>query len=227
MSLVKGKNINSSEISFSTPKTLDNGAKLVYVNYKGGRFNIQTPWMTMPWKMGVFTDGEYPKYSIDMSFKGMESDPELQEFHDKFQALEAKIIEGGVENSLPWFKKKSASKEVVEAIFNPIITNALLDSLKIKDNKTNIIVQKKAINLVVLIFVTDGNQSLIVVDERELIDELNVDIAAERTPAITIPLNPTGIKLFNIKVTSLSFSICMKQSVAIYIREPINKKIRN
>ena len=42
MSLVKGKNIDTSKV-FSTPRTLDNGAKLVYVNYDGGRFSIQTP----------------------------------------------------------------------------------------------------------------------------------------------------------------------------------------
>ena len=73
----------------------------------------------MPWKMGAFTDGEYPEHSIDVSFKGMESDPELKAFHDKFIELEGKIIDAGVENSIPWFKKKSASREVVEAIFGP------------------------------------------------------------------------------------------------------------
>ena len=36
------------------------------------------------------------------------------------------------------------------------------------------------------------NQSVTVDEARELIDELNVDIAADKTPANNIPLMPTG-----------------------------------
>jgi hypothetical protein len=121
MSLVKGKNIDTSGISFSVPRTLDNGAKLVYVNYNQGRFSVQTPWMSMPWKMGAFTDGEYPKYSIDLSFKGMEEGSDLQLFHDKMKEVEQKIIDGGCENSVAWFKKNIKSRDGVVEKFNPVI----------------------------------------------------------------------------------------------------------
>ena len=118
---IKGKNINVSKLAFSQPRVLDNGAKLVYMNYDGGRLSVQSPWMTLPWKMGVYTEGEYPKYSIDLSFKGMENDPDLQAFHDRLQDVETKIIDAGFENSVSWFKKKKSTREVVEAIFNPIL----------------------------------------------------------------------------------------------------------
>ena len=121
MSLVKGKNIDTSVVTFSQPRTLDNGAKLVYVNYNGGRFTIQTPWMSMPWKMGAFTDGEFPKYSIDLSFKGMDESPDLKGFHDKMKEVEQAIIDAGLENSVPWFKKKISSRDGVVEKFNPII----------------------------------------------------------------------------------------------------------
>jgi hypothetical protein len=121
MSLVKGKNINASAISFSVPKSLDNGAKLVYVNYNQGRFSVQTPWMSMPWKLGAFTEGEYPKYSIDLSFKGMEEGSDLQMFHDKMKEVEQKIIDGGCENSVSWFKKNIKSRDGVVEKFNPVI----------------------------------------------------------------------------------------------------------
>jgi len=121
MSLVKGKNIDTSAISFAVPRTLDNGAKLVYVNYNQGRFSVQTPWMSMPWKMGAFTDGEYPKYSIDLSFKGMEEGNDLQLFHDKMKEVEQKIIDGGFENSVAWFKKNIKSRDGVVEKFNPVI----------------------------------------------------------------------------------------------------------
>ena len=118
---IKGKNIDVSKLAFSQPRVLDNGAKLVYMNYDGGRLSVQTPWMSLPWKMGVYTEGEYPKYSIDLSFKGMENDPDLQAFHDKLQEVETQIIDAGFENSVSWFKKKKSTREVVEAIFNPIL----------------------------------------------------------------------------------------------------------
>ena len=118
---IKGKNIDVSKVAFSQPRVLDNGAKLVYMNYDGGRLSIQTPWMSLPWKMGVYTEGEYPKYSVDLSFKGMENDPDLQAFHDKLQEVETQIIDAGFENSVSWFKKKKSTREVVEAIFNPIL----------------------------------------------------------------------------------------------------------
>ena len=119
--LIKGKNIDISKLAFSQPRVLDNGAKLVYMNYDGGRLSVQSPWMTLPWKMGVYTEGEYPKYSIDLSFKGMENDPDLQAFHDKLQEVEEKIVDAGFDNSVSWFKKKKTTREVVEAIFNPIL----------------------------------------------------------------------------------------------------------
>lgn len=122
MSLIKAKNIDISKVSFSTPRPLDNGAKLVYVNYNDGRFTIQTPWMTMPWKMGVYTESEYPKYSIDMSFRGMDENPDMKAFHDKFKELEQTIIDGGHKNCASWLKKDpKTSREVIEALFNPML----------------------------------------------------------------------------------------------------------
>ena len=123
MSLVKGKNIDTSVVSFAVPRTLDNGAKLVYVNYNGGRFSVQTPWMSMPWKMGKYEEEKYPKYSLDLSFKGMDENPELKGFHDKLKDLEQRIIDGGFENKVSWLRldPKKTTRDVVDSKFNPII----------------------------------------------------------------------------------------------------------
>lgn len=119
--LIKGKRINPEKVGFSQPKILDNGAKLVYVNYSNSKFVVQTPWMNLPWDMNSYTEEKYPKYSITLSFKGMDESPELQSFHDRLLDVEQKIIDGGVENSVAWFKKKSQPREVCESIFTPII----------------------------------------------------------------------------------------------------------
>ena len=123
MALVKGKNVDVSKVSFSVPRPLDNGSKLVYVNYNGGRFNVQTPWMCLAWDMNCYTEGAYPKYSVELSFKGMDESEEMQMFHDNFIALEKKIVSGGVENGTSWLKlkKELCTEAVVSSKFGPII----------------------------------------------------------------------------------------------------------
>ena len=119
--VVKGKNIDASKVTFSAPKILDNGAKLVYVNYDGGRFTIQTPWMGLPWAMSSYTDDKYPKHSVTLSFRGMEENDEMQRFHDNMMAVEKAAVQAGVQNSVQWFKKKGLSEDVVSNLFNPIV----------------------------------------------------------------------------------------------------------
>ena len=58
--LVKGKNLNASKVTVSVSFVLDNGAKLVYCNYDNGRFNIQTPVMSLPWNISCYNEGPYP-----------------------------------------------------------------------------------------------------------------------------------------------------------------------
>ena len=123
MSIVKGKNIDVSQIKISQPKVLDNGAKLVYVNYGGGRFNIQTPWMEVPWDLSCYNEGPFPKYSCELSFKGMNEDAALKTFHDKMLEVEERLVEAGVENGTSWFKmpKNKINTEIISSKFGPIV----------------------------------------------------------------------------------------------------------
>ena len=127
MSLVKGKNVSMSAVTVSAAKSLDNGAKLVYVNYNKGRFNIQTPPMELAWDVNCYDEGPYPKYSCEVSFKGMDEDTkqgrELKGFHDKMVELEEKLIDEGVKNGSSWFKiaKGKVNKDVISSKFGPLV----------------------------------------------------------------------------------------------------------
>ena len=134
-SVVKGKNIEASKVTFSAPKVLDNGAKLVYMNYDGGRFTVQTPWMGMPWAMSSYTDDKYPKHSITLSFRGMDESPEMKRFHDNMMAVEKATIQAGVQNSVQWFKKKNLSEDVVSNLFNPIVRVSTDKNTGVPDGK--------------------------------------------------------------------------------------------
>ena len=60
------------------------------MNYNGGKFTVQTPWMDMPWQMSALTDDKYPTL-ITLSFRGMDDRPELQAFRQVAE-LKDKII---------------------------------------------------------------------------------------------------------------------------------------
>ena len=119
MSVVKGNKVNVSKLTFSDVKTNNNNGKSVYIN-NGGIFRIQTPVMTLPYDMSVY-DGDYPKYTIEVSFRDMEDNPKMQSFHDNMEALDELIINTAVKNSMPWFKKKKSNVEVMNALYNPIV----------------------------------------------------------------------------------------------------------
>lgn len=123
--LVKGKNIDIKKVTFSQPTSLDNGSRLVYVNYGGPKqqFCVQSPWMDLAWDLNCYDEGPYPKYSLELSFKGMDNDADLQGFHDKLISLEEKIIEGGLKNGRSWLQLNEdlCIPAVVKSKFSSIV----------------------------------------------------------------------------------------------------------
>ena len=89
------KNFDISKIKFSTIKTLDNGGKMIYLNYNGGinPFYVTTPEAEIIWDPNYFADdgkgpedsktGKYSMtFSMNQSMKGMD------EFKEKFLELD-------------------------------------------------------------------------------------------------------------------------------------------
>lgn len=118
--VIKGKNFDSSLISISDkPSIMDSGAKYVWVGYKSKNLIVQTPTMEVPFGLNIYDKGEYPKYSVELSFRGMDVDKSLSRFHDNLKSFDEKLIDEGVKNSMAWFKKKTANRDVISAMFNP------------------------------------------------------------------------------------------------------------
>jgi hypothetical protein len=120
--VIKGKNLDTTLITpADKPKQLDNGSKFVWVGYKNAKLSLQTPRMNVAFNMGVYDKGEYPKYSVELSFAGMDIDSGLQKFYDNMNAMDEYIIDEGVKNSMAWFKTKKTSRDVVEAKYSRMI----------------------------------------------------------------------------------------------------------
>jgi len=115
---------NVSKLTFSTPRVLDNGGKIIYVGYNGKPLQFQTPEMSAPFGVSkwVNNDGKSAdKYHIDLSFKGKDARKPLEQFFQGLQEFDKCLITSAMENSQTWFKKKYTSEDVVEALYTPSI----------------------------------------------------------------------------------------------------------
>ena len=122
MTTIKGKNLDTNLVTLADkPRQLDNGSKFVWAGYKGQKLAVQTPRMSVAFNMKPNTMGEYPKYSVELSFQGMDTDESLRKFHDNIEAMDNFMIDAGVKNSMAWFKQKKVSRDVIEAKYSTMI----------------------------------------------------------------------------------------------------------
>ena len=119
--VVQSSDFNTSNISFSQVKILDNGGKQAYLNYGGRSLTMQTASMAVPYGMSVFDKQGPVKYSVDLSFRGYEDkSSKVAAFYDAMTQLDEFMIDQGVKNSQAWFKNK-LTREVVEAFYTPVV----------------------------------------------------------------------------------------------------------
>ena len=124
---IKGKNLKSELITLpSKVQQMDlpdgkPGPKYLWVNYKNQPFEVQTPKMKVAFNMKPNTIGDTTKYSVELSFGGMEDDSAIKKFHDNIHSMDELMIDEGVKNSMAWFKKKTLSRDVAEANYSRMI----------------------------------------------------------------------------------------------------------
>ena len=120
------KNFNTSEITNEPVKTNALGGKAVYLKYNDQKkITIQTPLVAAPFGLSTYTDDKtgVTKYSIDMSFKGSDTDPKIKKLQTKMEEMDNFILGLAEKNSKEWLGKKM-SKEVVEALYRPVVKQA-------------------------------------------------------------------------------------------------------
>lgn len=162
-SITKSNVIKAHEIDFSKIRYSDirafgtSGAKSMYMNYasdKPGTRDVQfplihTPKMRLPYGPNKYEEpGKPPKYSLQMSFGDVESNPKLKQFYESILKIEENLIQEAMKNSLNWFKKKTMSETVARTLFTSSIkystdketgevTNKYPPTFKVKLNYVN------------------------------------------------------------------------------------------
>ena len=98
-----------------------NQVSLLYNNNR--RIVVQTPMLFAPFGLSEYVPENNAgpiKYSIDLSFKGYDTDPNTKQFMDTIRSIDEKMVSLAVENSKTWFGKQM-SKEIVEELYRPLV----------------------------------------------------------------------------------------------------------
>ena len=182
-SIILAKDFDINNVTFSDVRTLDNGGKVVYLSYNKSPLIMQTPQMSAPFGLSKWDNNDNgkgtPKYTLDLSFKGMDSNPNLQAFYASLEALDKKLVEDGFKNQQSWFKgKKYGSQEIVEALYTPLIRHA-------KDKMTGEITDKYPPTFKLTVPFKEGHFTCEVYDDkRNCIDLSSIETKGSRVTAI-------------------------------------------
>lgn len=129
------KNVDVGKITYASPKSLDSGARMIGLYYDTKPFIIQTPVLDAPYGVSKWENDRGPdKLDLQLSF-GTESHKEGQTFFKVMTAYDDKLIGDGLANAQNWFKKKLATRDVVEALYSPMVKHS-------KDKETGEITNK-------------------------------------------------------------------------------------
>ena len=126
-SILLSKDFNINNVVFDDKiKSLDTGAKMKLMSYNKNPLIIQTPECILPYGItnNNMDDDNAFKYTMDVSFKDKDARSGLLKFFNVIQSLDQLIIEQAFKNHKDWFKKSFPSKEVVEALYTPMIKYA-------------------------------------------------------------------------------------------------------
>jgi Family of unknown function (DUF5871) len=118
-SVVYPSTFSSKNITVSEPRVLQSGAKQAYLNYGGERLVMQTAInMSIPFGLNVADKFGPPEYSVELSFRGHQQKPEIQEFMNVISQIDDRLLEEGVKNSRKWFKS-DLTRDVIKAFYTP------------------------------------------------------------------------------------------------------------
>lgn len=112
--------IDVSKIEFQAPKVMDNGGKTVGLRYEGRNIDLEMGSLYVPYGVNVFdkTPGAPPKYSVDVSLRGLDEHDYVRELQTFLEAFDEAMIDAGVANAQKWFKM-APNREVIKAFYTP------------------------------------------------------------------------------------------------------------
>jgi hypothetical protein len=113
--------VTVSKIEFSPVKMLDNGCKTVTLRYEGRNLMVETPSLNVPYGVNVFDKTGPPKYSVDLSLRGVDEDEKVKALQTFLEEFDEMMLDAGVANAGKWFKMTNPNREVIKAFYTPLL----------------------------------------------------------------------------------------------------------
>jgi len=114
MSAISPADFNSSNLTVSEVKKLDNGSSMAFINYSRGPVLLQAPTLVCPYGASDYKDNK--KYKVRASLRNRDSDPDMEAYCAALEAIDEFVIDQAHKNAAKWFKMPGASRETI-AIF--------------------------------------------------------------------------------------------------------------
>lgn len=123
MSILTIDTFNVKNITFSDVKTDIHGRKMVFLNHKGGKIQLQSPKMYSPfgikkWRKADDNTNKDDKFEIELSFKGTQNTDKnglkIKKFHESLLELDELIKEKCIENCKSWIGVNKIDKSTFE-----------------------------------------------------------------------------------------------------------------
>jgi len=128
------KSVNPSNFKYSTPKTLSNGSRTVYITHNSQKLSIQTPIMRLPYGVGEGYESaadkekekdenkKPPSYDLHVSFGGHDENPKMKNLLDTMLAIETQVKQDAFNNRVQWLDDDfDGIEQVVNKLFTPIV----------------------------------------------------------------------------------------------------------
>jgi hypothetical protein len=110
------KNFDTGAVTYGTPRTNTHGGKAIPILVNGQKLVMQFP-LTFTWGAQTNVDETSGRTTYSLNLVLDEDSP----LRAALAALQEKVVEDSVANSRAWYGKAIASREVVEALFYPIV----------------------------------------------------------------------------------------------------------
>jgi hypothetical protein len=187
-SVIRVSDIDVSKLTFSEPQKLQSGGTTIYLKHNNEQLFVQFPAMKCPYGLSF-----YPleskldtaeRCNLDVSMTGWDIVPNMKDAYNSLVGFESAILDKALENSQQWFKKKYNSKDVVQAIFTPLVKHS-------KDKETGEITNKYPPVIKVNIPKKNGKFELDVYNDKKEI--VSFDSVNFKGAQVTVIAQITGI----------------------------------
>jgi hypothetical protein len=116
--------VDIKNIVLGPMKTQDNGGKMIYLQHIDQPLFVQLPVMTCPYGISswpIEKGAVSERLNLDLSLVNYDTAPHMKDAYNLFTSIEEFAMNKALENSTTWFKKKYTTKDVIQAIFTPMV----------------------------------------------------------------------------------------------------------